>query len=135
MSVFLQPLGPVCPEGRLGLDVRNAAPIPAVYAKSKILVLAQFLVQILFAGHAQLVADRLFPADLHLDAGVAITIFLTGHHTDLYGISPGGDCLYKGRCISSSTSGSQAKIVPVGKWTVPMSSTSTPIFPITFSVK
>ena len=36
---------------------------------------------------------------------------------------------------SSSTSGSQAKIVPVGKWTAPMSSTSTAIFPITFSVK
>ena len=34
----------------------------------------------------------------------------------------------KGGVSSSSTSGSQAKIVPVGKRTAPMSSTSTPIF-------
>ena len=30
-----------------------------VYAKAKIIVLAQFLLQILFACHAQLIADRL----------------------------------------------------------------------------
>ena len=62
-------------------------------AKAKIIVLAQFLVQILFAGHAQFIANRLFPADLHLDTGVTVAIFLTGHHTDLHGISSGGDRL------------------------------------------
>lgn len=61
--------------------------------------IAQFLVQILFAGHAQLIADRLFLTDLHLDTGVAVAVFLTGNHADLYGISPGGDRLYKGRRV------------------------------------
>ena len=98
VRVFLQPLGPVCFEGRLGLDVRNTAH-PGVYAKAKITVLIQFLVQILFARHPQLIADRLFPADLHLDAGVAVAVFFTGHHADLHGISSGRDRLYKGRCI------------------------------------
>ncbi|CAN4072841.1 DUF4406 domain-containing protein, partial [Dysosmobacter welbionis] len=97
VRVFLQPLGPVCFEGRLGLDVRNTAH-PGVYAKAKITVLIQFLVQILFARHPQLIADRLFPADLHLDAGVAVAVFFTGHHADLHGISSGRDRLYKGRC-------------------------------------
>ena len=30
---------------------------------------------IFFARHTQLIADRLFPADLHLDTGIAVTIF------------------------------------------------------------
>ena len=62
-------------------------------AKAKIIVLIQSLVQIFFARHTQLIADRLLPTDLHLDTGVAVAVFFTGHHADLYGISPGGDRL------------------------------------------
>ena len=46
VRVFFQTLGPVGLEGRLGLDVRDTTH-PGVYAKAKILVLSQFLVQIL----------------------------------------------------------------------------------------
>ena len=92
VRVLLQPLGPVCLEGRLGLDIRNTAH-SSVYAKAKILVLAQFLVQILVAHHAQLIADRFFLVDLYLDAGVAVAVLFAGHHADFYGISSGGDRL------------------------------------------
>ena len=80
------------------MDIRNA-PHPGVYAKAKIIVLAQFLLQILFACHAQLIADRLLLADLHLDTGVAVAVLFTGYHADFYWVSPGGDCLYKGRRV------------------------------------
>ena len=68
-------------------------------AKAKILVLAQFLVQILVAHHAQLIADRLFLRNLHLDAGIAVAVLFAGHHTDLYGVSPGGDGLHKRQSV------------------------------------
>ena len=38
-------------------------------------------------------ADRLFPADLHLDAGVAVAVLFAGYHADFHGISSGGDRL------------------------------------------
>ena len=62
-------------------DVRDTAH-PGVYAKAKILVLSQFRVQILVAHHAQLIADRLFLRNLHLDAGIAVAVLFAGYHAD-----------------------------------------------------
>ena len=98
VRVLFQPLGPVCLKGRLGLDVRNTAH-PGVYTKAKIIVLIQFLVQILFARHTQLIADRLLRRNLHLDTGVAVAVLFAGHHTDLQRVSSGGDRLKKRQSV------------------------------------
>ncbi len=98
VRILLQAPAPVRFEGFLGLDVRDTAHT-GVHTEAEVIAILQSLVQILIAHHAQLVPNRLSPADHCLDAGIAVAVFLTGHHADLQRVGSGGNRLKEGLSV------------------------------------